>query len=199
MAPPLSMRERKKIIKIYTINKYFKRYNKSKAIDRTAKRLLYSERCVRKYVDLWFRTNSLQTVFEKYNITHGRKREYNNGDLLQLQKIIRKNNTLYLDEIQRELIINQRKYFTISKIVRMIKKLNITRKKISKIGLHFNYRNVRIYQTILRLRNIRKDQMVFADESYYHDRIANRNYGRSLRFVLYGHYHTMYITLLSMY
>ena len=181
MAPPLSIRERRNIIKVYTYNKLIRRLNKTESIARTHRRLLISKKCVRKYVDLWSNKNTLKSIHELHHLTHGRNREYCNADLLELKDIIEKNNVLYLDEIQDKMIRNRREYFSIPKIVRMINKLCITRKKISKIGIHFNYNNVRLYQLILQLHGIKKNQLVFTDESYCHDRIANRRYGRSLR------------------
>ena len=182
------MRERRNIIKIYTYHKCIKRLNKTESIKRTGNRLLISNRCVRKYVDLWINRNTLHSLHEQYAITHGRKRQYTKEDLLELQNIIVENNALYLDEIQVQMIKNRMEYFSISKIVRMIDKLQITRKKISKIGIHFNYNNVRLYQLIMKLHGIRKNQLIFTDESYCHDRIANRRYGRSLRCDQYNLY-----------
>ena len=178
------MRERKNIIKLYSYYHRYKGYKKIASCKRIARRLLLSQNCVLKYVDIHIQTNSLSTFYEKCGITHGRPREYTNNHLRILKGLIVINSTLYLEEIQYELMKRVRKYFTISMIVRMLDKLNMTRKRINKIGYHFKLRNVRLFQLNLRLRGIRKSQLVFADESYHHDRIANRNYGRSIRYCL---------------
>ena len=191
MSPPLSMRERQKIIDLYLYYRHHKRHKKMKAIETIKDRLLYSKNCVLKYVNLHLQTQQLKSFHERHGITHGRPRGYDNNHLVILQNIIKKKCELYLDELQYEMMKYAKEYFTISTIVRMIGKLRMTRKKICKIGFHFKIRNVRMYQLNLKLQGIRKSQLVFTDESYYHDRIANRNYGRGLRYVVFVYIFTI--------
>ena len=66
----------------------------------------------------------------------------------------------------------------------MLNKLDATRKRISKTGFHWKYRSVELYNNHLRSLAITKNQLVFADESYVNDRIANRTHGRSVRYEL---------------
>ena len=184
MPGPLSIDLRKRIVRIYFKNKRIKRYSDDKNYTKISKRLLVSYSSVRKYVKLFRETGSYKTRCETDNITHGRRCKYDNIDLLVLKYIIKKDSTLYLDEIQRKLIRRRRKWFTISIIVRMINKLDITRKRISKTGFHWKYRSVELYNHHLRSLAITKNQLVFADESYVNDRIANRTHGRSVRYEL---------------
>ena len=140
--------------------------------------------CPRKYVNIWCSTRQLATDHERDEYrTVGRKCGYSFGDLMRLKKIIQKDGTLYLDELQHKLSTKCRKHFHVSTIVRMISKLAFTRKRLYKLGFHFNYENVKAYKLTLGMMNVRKNQLVFADESYHHDRIANRKYGRSLRYM----------------
>ena len=182
MAPSLSLRERKKITDLYSYYRHYKGLQKIETVQRIADRLLYSKNCVLKYVNLHLKTRQLKSYHERHGITHGRPRGYNNDQLVILERIIRAKSELYLTEIQYELMKHARTHFNISTIVRMIEKLRISRKRICKTGFHFRLRNVKLYQLNLKLQKIRKNQLVFTDESYYHDRIANRNYGRSLRY-----------------
>ena len=191
MSGPLSIDLRKRMIRLYYKNKRIKRYSDDRNYTKISNQLLVSYSSVWKYVKLFRRTGSYRTRCEEENRTHGRRCKYNHLDLLMLKMIIRKDSTLYLDEIQKKLIGRRRKWFSISVIVRMINKLDITRKRISKTGFHWKYRSVELYDMHLRSLGITKNQLVFADESYCNDRIANRTHGRSVRYAFpcYIHQH----------
>ena len=176
---PLSLRERFKILFVY--QSYRRRYGRDRSVKLTADRLLYTKKSVRKYVNIWIKTHQLRTEYELSGLRIGRPVEYTYGTLVALRRVIKQQPVLYLDEIQMELFKATNDAHSISKIVRMLKKLKITRKVISRIGCHFKYNNLIIYNLTMSVMGIRKNQLVFADESYFNNRICNRKYGRSRR------------------
>ena len=174
---------RKRIVRIYYHNKRNKKYLRNRNINSVSRRLLVSPGAVRKYVNLFNTTGRYKTLNEVNNVTHGRNANYDNIDLLVLKCLIKKDPTLYLDEIRMKLIERRRKYVSVSGIVRMLRKCNITRKRLGKKGHHWQYRSVAICFNNVRSLRITKTQFAFADESHYNDRVANRTYGRSIEYV----------------
>ena len=67
-----------------------------------------SRDAARKYVKLFRETGQYNTYNEIHDVNHGRKKKYDGIDLLILKYLIKKNSTLYLDEIRDEMIRRRR-------------------------------------------------------------------------------------------
>eukprot|EP01083_Nonionella_stella_P123344 371656_1 len=163
MGSPLTLKERKKITNLFSFNKHMKQYKKDRNIKSIPKRFIYSIKTVRKYVDIWLQTNQHKTSWELHQRNIGRRRGYTTFHLFKLKEIIDEDGTLYLDELANGMQNQCGVMFTISTIVRMINRLQYTRKKVWKIGLHFNYNDAKVYFLTLKLMGIRKEQLVFAE------------------------------------
>ena len=183
MPGALSIDIRKRIVQVYYHNKRTKLCKQERNVQSVSRRLLVSQAIVRKYVNIFKRTASCKSHNEIHNVRHGRNAKYDSVDLVVLRYVIRRNPTLYLDEIRMELIERRRKHFSTSGAFRMLNECNITRKRLGKKVFHWQYRSVQIYFNHLRSLHITKSQLLFADKSYYNDRIANRTYGRSVKYV----------------
>eukprot|EP01083_Nonionella_stella_P172196 590162_1 len=129
MGSPLTLKERKKITNLFSFNKHMKQYKKDRNIKSISKRFIYSIKTVRKYVDIWLQTNQHKTSWELHQRNIGRRRGYTTFHLFKLKEIIDEDGTLYLDELANGMQNQCGVMFTISTIVRMINRLQYTRKK----------------------------------------------------------------------
>eukprot|EP01083_Nonionella_stella_P308272 1086858_1 len=109
---------------------------RSQHIKSISKRFIYSIKTVRKYVDIWLQTNQHKTSWELHQRNIGRRRGYTTFHLFKLKEIIDEDGTLYLDELANGMQNQCGVMFTISTIVRMINRLQYTRKKV--IALEFS-------------------------------------------------------------
>lgn len=176
----LTIRERQKIVEIYRRNRN-RGYKRTINIERVAKRFLHSVVTVRKYVNIWDDTNDYVTWREQSGLVFmgGRRPSYNRRVMRIVKRIIALHSELYLDEIQRIMLRITGIRWSIQVINRIIKKLGLTWKRTSKMGFLFSYEDLALFWTHLRAMRVHKSHIVWADESYVHDRVANRMYGRS--------------------
>ena len=85
------VRQRKKIVRLYKENKYFRHMTRHRNILSVAEQLLHSPKAVRKYVNIFDTTRQYLSYHERYELTHGRDCSYTLEHLLIMKRIIYKN------------------------------------------------------------------------------------------------------------
>jgi transposase len=126
--------------------------------------------------------------FESYGVAHnpytrrrGRRRHLSQSDRMYLIGRLEQRSSLYLDELRDDLLQARGTYISLAGLVRCLKRLDYSRKRISPIALERNAMERSAFMNRIADLVMDPDQLMFTDESARNARTSYRTMGRSLR------------------
>jgi transposase len=123
------------------------------------------------------------TIHNPHTYSHaiGRPRILGSADILFIRNVIQQDNTIYLDEIQTELLEKRRVYATLSTISHALQRLHFTRKVMSFSAAEQNDELQALYMNYIGAEAPDANMLLFIDEAAKDRRTSTRPCGRSLR------------------
>jgi transposase len=114
------------------------------------------------------------------NMRIGRRRVLSATDVQYVIALLEERHTIYLDEIRDELLFNRGTDVSIHTILRTLRRLHFTHKKITSEAIERNAMDRELFWAKIADLVTHPDQLMFTDETSQDRRTSGRNWGWSL-------------------